>query len=185
MRVFGVFRNLGWSDEQQWSQMVQTNMNSSVFQHQFNGEPLNLNSHAGFNPKSDDLGLLERPLIDAWSNGGNGNELSLASSNGGNSNSIDEEMCQIHMGLGLIDSWVTSTTTPGGPLAEVLRPGNPAMSDVSEIEFITPPATAVSSPSGVLQKTLATFSDSSESNSPITCHNNSKANSDMPFHWLN
>ncbi|XP_021763217.1 growth-regulating factor 7-like [Chenopodium quinoa] len=187
-------RNLGWNDEQQWNQLVQTNMNSSVFQQQFEGEPLNLNSQSGHNPtKSDELGLLERPLFDAWSIGMAGNnknngssKLSLSSSNGGNSNVIDDEMCQIHMGLGLIDSWVSSSTTPGGPLAEVLRPGNMALSDVSEVEFVTPPATAVSSPSGVLQKTLATFSDSSESNSPTTttCHN-SKANSDMPFHWLN
>uniref|UniRef100_A0A803L2C9 Growth-regulating factor n=1 Tax=Chenopodium quinoa TaxID=63459 RepID=A0A803L2C9_CHEQI len=188
------WRNLGWNDEQQWNQLVQTNMNSSVFQQQFEGEPLNLNSQSGHNPtKSDELGLLERPLFDAWSIGMAGNnknngssKLSLSSSNGGNSNVIDDEMCQIHMGLGLIDSWVSSSTTPGGPLAEVLRPGNMALSDVSEVEFVTPPATAVSSPSGVLQKTLATFSDSSESNSPTTttCHN-SKANSDMPFHWLN
>lgn len=182
-------RNLAWSDEQQWSQLVETNMNSSVFQQQFEGEPLNLNSHAGYNPKSDELGLLERPLIDAWSmgvagdknNGENVNKLSFSSSNGGNSNVIDEEMCRIHMGLGLIDSWVASSATPGGPLAEVLRPNNPAMTDAGEVEFVTPPATAVSSPSGVLQKTLATFSDSSESNSPTTCHN-SKA--DMPFHWM-
>ncbi|KAL2921701.1 Growth-regulating factor 8 [Bienertia sinuspersici] len=180
-------RNLGWTNEQQWNQLVQTNMNSSVFQHQFDGEPLNLNANVGFNPKSDDMCLLERPLIDAWSN--STSKLSLSSSygrnNNANANAIDEEMCQIHMGLGLIDSWVGSTTsTPGGPLAEVLRPGNPAMSDGGESEFVTPPATTVSSPSGVLQKTFATFSDSSGSTSPTTCHN-SKPNSDMPFHWLN
>ncbi|KNA11028.1 hypothetical protein SOVF_138880 isoform B [Spinacia oleracea] len=183
-------RNLGWNDEQQWSQLVHTNMNSSVFQQQFEGEPLSLNSHTGYNHKSGEMGLLERPLIDAWSMGVAGNNENngrdSSSNNGGNSNVIDEEMCQIHMGLGLIDSWVSTSTTPGGPLAEVLRPGNLTMSDVSEVEFITPPATAVSSPSGVLQKTLASFSDSSENNSPTTttCHN-SKANSDMPFHWLN
>ncbi|CAO2838523.1 unnamed protein product [Amaranthus hypochondriacus] len=180
-------RNLGWTDEQQWNHLVhQANMGSSVFHNQFDGETLNLNSNSGFNTKSDELGLLERPLIDAWSMGMAGNKniggnCNKLSSNG---NTIDEEMCQIHMGLGLIDSWVSSTTTPGGPLAEVLRPGNLAISDAGETKFVTPPATTVSSPSGVLQKTLATFSDSSESNSPITC-NNSKASSDMPFHWLN
>lgn len=187
-------RSLAWVEEQQWQQLVQENMNPSVFQHQFEGQPLNLNSNCVYNPKSE-MGLLKRPLIDAWSMGFAGNKENYGSnkapfsSNGGHGNAIDENMCQIHMGLGVIDSWVgSSPTSPGGPLAEVLRPGSVATAtiaatDASEGYFVTPPATAVSSPSGVLQKTHASFSDSSGSSSPT--YHNSKAKSDMPFHWLN
>ncbi|XP_074281599.1 growth-regulating factor 2-like isoform X2 [Silene latifolia] len=158
--LFEDSRNLAWNDEQQWHHLMQTNMNSA-FQHQLEGNLLNLNSNGGLSGKTD-LSLLERPLIDAWSMG-----ISETKENSSHGNAIDDEKCQIHMGLGLIDSWVTSTNAPGGPLAEVLMPGT---------------ATAVSSPSGVLQKTFATFSDSSGSNSPV-CHN-SNANSSMPFNWL-
>ncbi|KAK9724871.1 hypothetical protein RND81_05G104400 [Saponaria officinalis] len=178
-------RNLVWSDEQQWHHLMQTNMNSSVFHHQLEGETLNMNSTGGLISKTD-MGLSERPLFDAWSmgvtetkdNAENNHKFPNSSLNFTQGNAVNEEMCQIHMGLGLIDSWVASSTTPGGPLAEVLRPGI-----AREGDFVTPPATAVSSPSGVLQKTLATFSDSSGSNSPV-CHN-SNITSDMPFNWLN
>jgi len=185
---------LAWVEEQQWQQLVQENMNPSVFQHQFDGQPPNVNSNCVYNPKSE-LGLLERPLIDAWSMGLPGNKENYGSnktpfsSNGGHGNAINENMCRIQMGLGVIDSWVgSSPTSPGGPLAEVLRPGSvptatAATTDAGEGDFVTPPATTVSSPSGVLQKTHASFSDSSGSSSPT--YHNSKAKSDMPFHWLN
>uniref|UniRef100_A0A5B6YKB0 Growth-regulating factor n=1 Tax=Davidia involucrata TaxID=16924 RepID=A0A5B6YKB0_DAVIN len=106
--------------------------------------------------------------------------LSMAMATG---NALDEEMGQIQMGLGVTDSdhnygvggtchkrqvsrwlspvsWVPST--PGGPLAEVLRPSTVATNGDS----ICTPATTVSSPTGVLQRTMLSLSDSSCCNSP-------------------
>ncbi|GMH29591.1 hypothetical protein Nepgr_031434 [Nepenthes gracilis] len=118
---------------------------------------------------------------------------SLASSMADSNHLIDDEICRIHMGLGVIDSdfnneddmknqvsiaswlspasWVPSN--PGGPLAEVLghHPTTVPDSDPSSAAgngyLVTPPATVTSSPSGVLQNTIASLSDSSGSNSPI------------------
>ncbi|KAA8540088.1 hypothetical protein F0562_026780 [Nyssa sinensis] len=100
-------------------------------------------------------------------------------------NALDEEMGQIQMGLGVKDadhnygmggndkpqgsswlspvSWVPST--PGGPLAEVLRPSSVGVG-WSPADSICAPATRVSSPTGVLQRTMLSLSDSSDCNSP-------------------
>ncbi|GAB2265011.1 hypothetical protein Dimus_000079 [Dionaea muscipula] len=125
---------------------------------------------------------------------------SLALSMGG-SNLTDDAMCRIHMGLGvdstcnspvamkdqvLSTSWVPSNANPGGPLAEVLKlrsvATDPTCPDPENSDFVTPPSTMVSSPSGVLQKTLASFSDSSGSNSPIC--DERKAKPQISFQWL-
>jgi len=185
---------LAWNEEQQWQQLAQGNVKSLAFSHQFEGVALNLNSQADFSSKSD-MGLLQRPVSDAWSMGLSGSKdnggkkkSSLGASKGSHSNASDEDKCQIHMGLGLIDSWVASSTSPGGPLAEALRSGPLTVafrptSDSGGSALVTLPAMTASSPSGVLRKTFASVSDSSGSNSPACQKSNT--NSDMPFHWLN
>lgn len=60
--------------------------------------------------------------------------------------------------------WVQApSSTPGGPLAEVLRPSTVTATTTSD-----DPETMVSSPSGVLHKKLASLSDSSGNSSPTT-----------------
>lgn len=129
----------------------------------------------------------------------------LSLSMGGN-NAI-EEMGQVQMGLGLAEScqdrecgtkppstsWLNTVSwagsAPGGPLAEVLGPnpvttsGPPSPADGNG-DSGSPPTTAVSSPSGVLQKTLASWSDSSGSSSPTLV--SSRTNKpEIPLVWLN
>ena len=128
---------------------------------------------------------------------------SLTLSMGGGGNSIGEEIGQIQMGLGLIgrdqnndnstkshlSNWLTPTSsiapTPGGPLAEVLRPSttsnhsSPILGDSSNS-----PAIMVSSPSGVLQRTIPSLSDSS-ANSSNSNLSSSGVNPEMALLWLN
>ncbi|KAF7830779.1 growth-regulating factor 2 isoform X2 [Senna tora] len=135
-------------------------------------------------------------------------KLSLSSldlSMGGSGGGVDEEMGTIQMGLGLMEpddgskdngtkthlaNWLTPaswlTSTPGGPLAEVLRPSTVA----AAIDTASGPpspvvskAEMVSSPSGVLQTTLASLSDSSSNSSPTVA--SSKANSEVALFWFN
>ncbi|KAJ7965268.1 Growth-regulating factor [Quillaja saponaria] len=130
----------------------------------------------------------------------------------GGSSSIDEDMDQIQMGLGLMESngntesgskthlsnWLTPgswvSSTPGGPLAEVLRPSSAAATteavsnssspvNTNGGESGSPLATVASSPSGVLHKTLASLSDSSSSSSPTVA--SARANSEIAMLWLN
>ncbi|KAK8484737.1 hypothetical protein V6N13_130571 [Hibiscus sabdariffa] len=104
---------------------------------------------------------------------------------------LDNEMDPIRMGLGAseygenhefaskshLSSWSAPpswpASTPGGPLAEVLRSSATKSSSNLSSPVTTgsgnsssPPVTAMSSPSGVLQKPLASLSDSSDSTSP-------------------
>lgn len=85
-------------------------------------------------------------------------------------------------------SWIAPQAQPGGPLAEVLRSssltgGTASTSAVSNSsspitgkgDSGSPVATTVSSPSGVLQKTLASLSDSSGSSSPNIRNSKAKA----------
>ncbi|XP_050386256.1 growth-regulating factor 4 [Argentina anserina] len=124
----------------------------------------------------------------------------------GGYNSISDEMCQTQMSLGCNDgsgngikpqistwltpsSWVSSP--PGGPLAEVLKPttstasnpSSPITTNGNHGEFSSPLGNTVSSPSGVLQKTLASFSDSSGNSSPNLT--SSKAKTEIVSLWLN
>ncbi|GAB4858602.1 hypothetical protein Ancab_010076 [Ancistrocladus abbreviatus] len=205
--------------------------NASVFQPHFQDEHLNLNTFVSFNsnqPNSDDQNYCifpnsatPRGFIDAWSNhdDGAGNKSSVPSNEKvspsslalsmAGTNLIDEEMCQIQMGLGVSDSdsshgdglksqvsgwlgppsWVTSN--PGGPLAEVLRPRSTAVTnlathsscpDAGNGNLVAPPETAASSPSGVFHRSLASFSDSSSNNIPIC--DTTKAKPEVPFQWL-
>ena len=124
-----------------------------------------------------------------------------------------DEMSSIHMGLGVsesdqnheyaskshLSSWLApaswATSTPGGPLAEVLMPSkiaaaaaategysNPSSPITGNGNFCSPPVTEMSSPSGVLQRTLASFSDSSGSSSPTLV--NSGAKPEVGLMWL-
>ncbi|BBG98425.1 growth-regulating factor 7 [Prunus dulcis] len=119
----------------------------------------------------------------------------------GGYNSIREEMGQTQMSLGnngngmkpglstwlSPPSWVASA--PGGPLAEVLKPTTSAASNPSSPitaatangELGSPLATTVSSPSGVLQKTFASLSDSSGNSSPTLA--SSRAKQPEIKHW--
>lgn len=149
-----------------------------------------------------------RDFIDAWSNDNNpendSTNESLSAANGNLSNSslnlsmtmavsdsFDSEMVQFEMGEGRETyqrcqgsswlspvSWIGSAS--GGPLAEVLRPVNVADGDV-----ISPLATSVSSPSGVLQRTMLSLSDSSACNSPTGAATSTAAPEIVGFQWLN
>ncbi|KAG2701352.1 hypothetical protein I3760_06G040700 [Carya illinoinensis] len=146
----------------------------------------------------------------------NGLSPSLLTLSMGGSNSIDEEMGQLQMGSGLIgrnrnnesgsksdiSSWYTPASsiaapTPGGPLAEVLRPSMVAIATeaASNVSSPTPGngdsrgdssrshATMLSSPSGVLPKTFASLSDSSGNSSPNL--GSSRATPEIAMPWLN
>ncbi|OIT08245.1 PREDICTED: growth-regulating factor 8-like isoform X1 [Nicotiana attenuata] len=85
-------------------------------------------------------------------------------------------------------SWVPFAS--GGPLAEVLHPSssinqgeNPASSYTSNCDSISPAATTVSSPSGVLQRTMFSHSDGSVCNSPILAPPTNTSET-VPFQWL-
>ncbi|XP_028806649.1 growth-regulating factor 7 [Neltuma alba] len=125
---------------------------------------------------------------------------------------VDAEMGSIHMGLGLMEpngntengnkthlsNWLTPAatwagSTPGGPLAEVLRPStvapategasNPPSPVITNAESGSPLATMVSSPSGVLQKTLGSMSDCSTNSSPTVA--SPRANSEFALLLFN
>ncbi|XP_049393961.1 growth-regulating factor 3 isoform X1 [Solanum stenotomum] len=79
----------------------------------------------------------------------------------------------------------------GGPLAEVLHPSssfslgdNPTSSYTSNGDSISPAATTVSSPSGVLQKTVFSHSDGSVCNSPILAAPSNITPETVQFQWL-
>ncbi|CAJ1974461.1 unnamed protein product [Sphenostylis stenocarpa] len=121
---------------------------------------------------------------------------------------VNEDVGNVNIGLGLMEPnanthtdtkislsnwlnpapWVASTL--GGPLAEVLRSStvtattNEATSNTpspatTHVESNSPLGTMVSSPTGVLQKTLVSLSDSSSNSSPTVV--SSRANSEMPL----
>nr|POE55549.1 growth-regulating factor 4 [Quercus suber] len=126
----------------------------------------------------------------------------------GGGNSIGEEMGKFPMGLGLfgrdqsndngtkshLTNWLTPASsvasTLGGPLAEVLRPSiaGAASNSSSPIagngDLGSSPVTMVSSPSGVLQRTLPSLSDSSGNSSSLTI-GSSAVNPEMALLWLN
>ncbi|XVF53305.1 hypothetical protein PTKIN_Ptkin05aG0088700 [Pterospermum kingtungense] len=110
----------------------------------------------------------------------------------------DDEMGPIQMGLGVslseqnheyaskshVSSWLAPATwaasTPGGPLAEVLRPSkmsttataategssNPSSPVIGNGNSCSPVVAALSSPSGALERTIASLSDCSGNSSP-------------------
>ncbi|XVF51075.1 hypothetical protein PTKIN_Ptkin04bG0155200 [Pterospermum kingtungense] len=138
--------------------------------------------------------------------------LSSLSLSMGVNNIRNEDMGSIHIGLGVsesdqyheyafkshLSSWLApaswATSTPGGPLAEVLRPSksttaaategssSPSSPATGNGSCCSPSVTAVSSPSGVLQRTLASFSDSSVCSSPTVT--TSGAKTDIGLMWL-
>ncbi|KAF3950295.1 hypothetical protein CMV_023932 [Castanea mollissima] len=126
----------------------------------------------------------------------------------GGGNSIGEEMGKFPMGLGLfgrdqsndngtkshLTNWLTPassvSSTPGGPLAEVLRPSiagaasNSSSPTAGNGDSGSSPVTMASSPSGVLQRTLPSLSDSSGNSSSSTI-GSSAVNPEMALLWLN
>ncbi|XP_027161231.1 growth-regulating factor 8-like isoform X1 [Coffea eugenioides] len=79
---------------------------------------------------------------------------------------------------------------PGGPLAEVLQPNsvacgsNPASPYASNGDSVSPPATTVSSPTGIFQRALFSHSDGSVCNSP-TLAASAAPPEVVAFQWLN
>ncbi|TXG48533.1 hypothetical protein EZV62_024408 [Acer yangbiense] len=123
------------------------------------------------------------------------------SSSSNNTTTIDDEMGRIHMGLGVVQtdqdhecstklpftSWLPpSSWAPGGPLAEVLRPSTVIQSNPPS-PVATVNGDTLSSPSGVLQKTLASsWSDSSGSSSPTLASSNANNKPvELALLWLN
>ncbi|KAL1822322.1 hypothetical protein ACET3Z_009100 [Daucus carota] len=149
-----------------------------------------------------------RDFIDVWSNDSNPEYYSKNKSSGAADANVspssldfsmtmavrdtfDNEMGQMEMeenrdayercrDLNLLSpiSWMGSDS--GGPLAEVLRPTNAADGDV-----ISPLATSASSPTGVLQRTMLSLSDSSVCNSPTGVATSAAAAEIVGFQWLN
>lgn len=196
--------------EQQWRQIMQTSR--SIFNNDFGEQqPLDLQAFTDFGTSHDYLGSDETPrrdFIDAWSTdksnvikdssvGSTGNlspsalDLSMAMALG--NNTIDN-------GFGLCDmeqreesTQVSSLLNPvscGGPLAEVLRVGvcsNPTSpyptGDGGNSISISPPPTTVSSPSGVLQRTMLSVSDGSACNSPTVAASSTPTDI-VGFQWF-
>ncbi|KAK3232440.1 hypothetical protein Dsin_004321 [Dipteronia sinensis] len=127
--------------------------------------------------------------------------LSMGGSSSNNNTTIEDEMGRIQMGLGVIQtdqdhecstklpstSWLPpSSWAPGGPLAEVLRPSTVIQSNPPS-PVATVNGDTLSSPSGVLQKTLASsWSDSSGSSSPTFASSNANNKPvELALLWLN
>ncbi|KAK4384791.1 Growth-regulating factor 7 [Sesamum angolense] len=130
---------------------------------------LNSNNHGSSEPSiSTNLGNLSPSL-----------NLSIAMAAG---SLLDEEMGKVQMGGSVKfydeqstkdSSWSSPVSwepfARGGPLAEALHPGSVTIGCInpaSPHDSISTPATTVSSPSGVLHRTLFSHSDSSVCNSP-------------------
>ncbi|KAF9671047.1 hypothetical protein SADUNF_Sadunf12G0006200 [Salix dunnii] len=211
------------TNDQQWPHLVHKEIglatqgpfnNASALNRHYQGESLNLNSFGEFNAGEDQqsnqyslfLDEAPRSSIDAWSNDANSRNTSCVSSDGKlplsplslsmeSNRAIGDEMCQIQMGLRLIEPYKNqecgnNSSTPGGPLAEVLHlrtsntmGTNQSSSIIENGDSISPSATTVSSPSGVLQKKLASFSDSSGNSSPTLVSSRTKPGNAML--WLN
>ncbi|KAI9097515.1 hypothetical protein K1719_025286 [Acacia pycnantha] len=153
--------------------------------------PLYLNSLAV--PIENPRSVKPRASIDAWSSAeinankwssvaASNNELSLPSLDLSVGRAVEEDIGSVQLGLGQMDppaNWA-SCSTPGGPLAEMLRPSK-VVTSTSE----SAGATMGSSPSGVLQKTLASFSDGSSSSSPRPRGGTSRVTSDMDLLCFN
>ncbi|CAN4089475.1 unnamed protein product [Withania somnifera] len=149
-----------------------------------------------------------RDLVNAWSNDNVYNnshnenmEASLWSSLGNISPSsltlsiamaagdaLDEDMGLDSRFMNANQSWIPFAS--GGPLAEVLHPSssislgeNPASSYTRNGDSISPAATTVSSPSGVLQKTLFSHSNGSVCNSPILAAPTNITPETVQFKW--
>ncbi|KAL3838027.1 hypothetical protein ACJIZ3_022618 [Penstemon smallii] len=193
----GTNRDLGCEMiEQQWKHLVEPNMGSSIYASSasyfpnIEQQPLNLFSYSPFSAQE-----YEPPngFIDAWSienlkynttNSNNGNSDSCISLNLSMAMGAENELESDVKGCNNNDktkdlrcpvSW--EPFAGGGPLAEALHPGSVPASPYDSIS--SNQATTVSSPSGVLHRTLFSHSDNSVCNSPTALA------SEVAFHWLN
>lgn len=113
-------------------------------------------------------------------------DLSIAMAAG---NFVDAQMGHVQFGAGVkcCDNEKSSVSwepfARGGPLAEALQSGSVCTNPASPHDSMnTPPATTVSSPSGVLHRTLFSHSDGSVCNSPTFAVHTSEG---AAFHRLN
>ncbi|CAI9086938.1 OLC1v1020876C1 [Oldenlandia corymbosa var. corymbosa] len=140
-----------------------------------------------------------RGFIDAWSND---QESRMPSSDQQNPWPYSDHSLTLSMALDApgIGSVGVSRCSPvswpsfhsGGPLAEVLGPSssipvgsNPASPYTGNGDSISPPATSVSSPTGILHRALFSHSDSSVDNSPTLGASNATTPDLIAFQWLN
>uniref|UniRef100_A0A803PPX9 Growth-regulating factor n=1 Tax=Cannabis sativa TaxID=3483 RepID=A0A803PPX9_CANSA len=159
------------ASDPRWLHLMQSSSKSSFCD--------NSNSSSIFNQHGE-----EEPFLNLNSYGSFGrlSPSSLTLSMGGYGSINDEMGTKPHVSNWLTpdSSWAPAGSPPGGPLAEVLRSSSltatttttSAASDPSSPFAVgngdsgSPQATAVSSPSGVLQKTVTSLSDSSGCSSP-------------------
>lgn len=149
-----------------------------------------------------------RSFIDAWSNADTGENSANSNKNSTASNGkLSLTSLDLSMGGGNVNeedmgtiiepdgntqhngdttkispsNWLNPTPPwVASPLAEVLRPSTvTTTSDATSNQSSGPLGTMISSPSGVLHKTLASFSDSSDNSSPTVA--SSRANSEIPL----
>lgn len=129
-------------------------------------------SNANVNNKKSTAsnGKLSLTSLDLSTGGGNVNEDmgTIMEADGNTQHNGDTTKISLSNWLNPTPPWVAS------PLAEVLRP-----STVTTTSDANSNQTMVSSPSGVLHKTLASFSDSSDNSSPTVA--SSRANSEIPL----
>ncbi|KAG6383697.1 hypothetical protein SASPL_156541 [Salvia splendens] len=186
-----------WQQQQQQQHFIESNMgfvnvgssssvygSTSLFNQDY-VEPLNALSYSNFSAPEG--------FIDAWSMSNldsisSGNAESSVTTNHGNLSpslnlsivmaAADQEMGSIEQDPRWINPLYWEPFARGGPLAEALQPGSVA---ISGCDLVSAPATNVSSPTGVLHRTLFSHSDGSVCSSPAPA----APASEIAFHRLN
>ncbi|KAM0946735.1 putative transcription factor interactor and regulator C3H-WRC/GRF family [Dioscorea sansibarensis] len=183
--------------------------------HNLNYTTLNNHCYPFLSPDLSSLEDPPRSFIDAWSNENSVKTTTTSVSTVGklplstltlSMSGIAEETDQIEMGLSLSDIGIVKSQTSswmgsGGPLAEVLHnngcSSNSSRNSCGELMNLMgngssheaspedSPVRPVSSPSGVLQKALASISDSSSSSSSSPTLATTTSKQDMALRWLN
>ncbi|KVH87680.1 Glutamine-Leucine-Glutamine, QLQ [Cynara cardunculus var. scolymus] len=171
-------RGSDWSTEQQWRQIMQTSR--SIFNDDFGEEQP---SFTDFGTSHDYL-LSETPrrdFIDAWST--NKSTVIKDSSGDLSPSALDLSMAMAlgnngfgELGVCKVSGLVSPVSCGGGPLAEVLRPSLVGVCSI-------PTSPAGSSPSGVLQRTMPSVSDSSVCNSAIVAASSTPTDI-VAFQWF-
>ncbi|XP_057804304.1 growth-regulating factor 2-like [Salvia miltiorrhiza] len=196
--------------DQRWQHLIDSNMgfvnvgSSSVYgssslyhQDYVEQQPLDVLSYSNFSAPEIDA---PTGFIDAWSinnldSSNSGNAESSVTTNHGNlspslnlsiamaaGNIVDQEMGSLECCDERHPRWINplywEPFARGGPLAEALQPGSVT---ISGCDSISAPATNVSSPTGVLHRTLFSHSDGSVCSSPAPA----APTSEIAFHRLN